>query len=103
MESCVDSSLPPSLPHHRLRLVKPINLTPKSPYFEKENSAFHPPLPPSLPPSRPPSLPKVNISNLAHIVPELFQENLVRGRGLFVRAVMKAQLASPGFTHIYAA
>jgi hypothetical protein len=25
------------------------------------------------------------------------------GRGLFVRAVMKAQLASPGFTHIYAA
>lgn len=37
------------------------------------------------------------------IIPELFQENLVRGRGLFVRAVMKAQMASPGFTHIYAA
>ena len=45
----------------------------------------------------------MNVSNLAYIVPELFQENLVRGRGLLVRAIMKAQLASPGFTHIYAA
>lgn len=43
------------------------------------------------------------MANIANIVPELFQENLIRGRGLFVRAVMKAQLASPGFTHIYAA
>jgi hypothetical protein len=31
------------------------------------------------------------------------QLNLVRARGLLARAVMKAQLASPGFTHIYAA
>ena len=46
---------------------------------------------------------KVNVANIANIVPELFQENLVRGRGLFVRAIMKAQMASPGFTHIYAA
>lgn len=46
---------------------------------------------------------KVNVSNIKMIIPEMFQENLVRGRGLFVRAVMKAQLASPGFTHIYAA
>ena len=46
---------------------------------------------------------KVNISNIKNIVPELFQENLIRGRGLFARAVMKAQLASPGFTRIYAA
>lgn len=45
----------------------------------------------------------MNVSNIAMIIPELFQENLVRGRGLFVRAVMKAQMASPGFTHIYAA
>eukprot|EP01032_Pedospumella_encystans_P021589 gene21589-24480_t len=45
---------------------------------------------------------KTNVSNIKHIVPELFQENLVRGRGLFARAVMKTQLASPGFTHIYA-
>ncbi|CAK4487772.1 unnamed protein product [Aphanomyces euteiches] len=46
---------------------------------------------------------KVNVSNIANIIPELFQENLVRGRGLLVRSIMKAQLASPGFTHIYAA
>mmetsp|Transcript_26578 Transcript_26578/g.58859 ORF Transcript_26578/g.58859 Transcript_26578/m.58859 type:complete len:339 (-) Transcript_26578:69-1085(-) len=45
---------------------------------------------------------KINVSNIKFIVPELFQENLIRGRGLFARAVMKAQLASPGFTHIYA-
>ena len=46
---------------------------------------------------------KVNVSNIKHIIPELFQENLIRGRGLFARAISKAQLASPGFTHIYAA
>lgn len=46
---------------------------------------------------------KVNVSNLSQLLPELFQENLVRARGLLARAVMKAQLASPGFTHIYAA
>ncbi|CAI5737206.1 unnamed protein product [Peronospora destructor] len=46
---------------------------------------------------------KVNVTNLSHILPELFHENLVRARGLLVRAIMKAQLASPGFTHIYAA
>mmetsp|Transcript_21343 Transcript_21343/g.35727 ORF Transcript_21343/g.35727 Transcript_21343/m.35727 type:complete len:602 (-) Transcript_21343:282-2087(-) len=45
---------------------------------------------------------KINVSNIKFIVPELFQENLIRGRGLFARAVMKAQQASPGFTHIYA-
>lgn len=46
---------------------------------------------------------KVNVSNIKNIIPELFQENLIRGRGLFARAIMKAQLASPGFTQIYAA
>jgi pre-mRNA-splicing factor CWC22 len=46
---------------------------------------------------------KVNVTNIKHIVPEMFEENLIRGRGLFARAIMKAQLASPGFTHIYAA
>lgn len=46
---------------------------------------------------------KVNVSNIKNIIPELFQENLIRGRGLFARAIMKAQLASPGFTHIYSA
>ncbi|KAI9910365.1 hypothetical protein PsorP6_010754 [Peronosclerospora sorghi] len=46
---------------------------------------------------------KLNVANLSNILPELFQENLVRARGLLARAIMKAQLASPGFTHIYAA
>ena len=46
---------------------------------------------------------KVNATNMANILPELFHENLVRGRGLLCRAIMKAQLASPGFSHIYSA
>jgi pre-mRNA-splicing factor CWC22 len=46
---------------------------------------------------------KVNISNIKHIVPELFGENLVRGRGLFCRSIMKAQAASLPFTPIFAA
>lgn len=46
---------------------------------------------------------KINIANIKEMIPELFEINLVRGRGLLARAIMKAQLASPGFTHIYAA
>ncbi|KAK8932880.1 Pre-mRNA-splicing factor cwc22 [Metarhizium anisopliae] len=46
---------------------------------------------------------KVNTANIMHIVPELFAENLVRGRGLFCRSIMKAQAASLPFTPIYAA
>lgn len=46
---------------------------------------------------------KVNVGNIKHIVPELFAENLVRGRGLFCRSIMKAQAASLPFTPIYAA
>lgn len=46
---------------------------------------------------------KVNGSNIKHILPELFSENLVRGRGLLCRALMKSQVASPGFTPVYAA
>lgn len=46
---------------------------------------------------------KVNVANIKFIVPELFGENLVRGRGLFCRSIMKAQAASLPFTHIYAA
>ena len=45
---------------------------------------------------------KVNVSNIKFIVPELFGENLVRGRGLFCRSIMKAQAASLPFTPIYA-
>ena len=47
---------------------------------------------------------KVNTGNLREVVVELFEKNnLVRGRGVLARALMKAQLASPGFTHVYAA
>ncbi|KAL8446667.1 hypothetical protein Emag_004674 [Eimeria magna] len=46
---------------------------------------------------------KVNVSNITQLVQELFRENLVRGRGLFCRALIRAQLASPGFTSVYAA
>ncbi|KAJ6780557.1 hypothetical protein PWT90_10316 [Aphanocladium album] len=46
---------------------------------------------------------KVHTANIKHIVPELFGENLIRGRGLFCRSIMKAQAASLPFTPIYAA
>ncbi|EON97742.1 putative cell cycle control protein [Phaeoacremonium minimum UCRPA7] len=46
---------------------------------------------------------KVNVPNIKLIVPELFGENLVRGRGLFCQSIMKAQAASLPFTPIYAA
>ncbi|KAF9625308.1 hypothetical protein IFM89_021247 [Coptis chinensis] len=46
---------------------------------------------------------KVNATNIKNIVPELFQENLIRGRGLFCRSVIKSQLASPQFTHVFSA
>ncbi|KAI8800320.1 MIF4G-domain-containing protein [Cladochytrium replicatum] len=45
---------------------------------------------------------KVNVSNLKNIVPEIFSENLIRGRGLLCRSLMKAQAASPTFTAVYA-
>ncbi|KFH48910.1 Pre-mRNA-splicing factor-like protein [Hapsidospora chrysogenum ATCC 11550] len=46
---------------------------------------------------------KVNTGNIKYIVPELFDENLIRGRGLFCRSIMKAQAASLPFTPVYAA
>ncbi|CAG8782924.1 13729_t:CDS:2, partial [Gigaspora margarita] len=46
---------------------------------------------------------KVNTSNIKNIVFELINENLIRGRGLFARSIMKAQAASPPFTPVYAA
>lgn len=46
---------------------------------------------------------KVNLGNIKQLVPELFEENLVRGRGAFCRAVMRAQASSLSFTPIYAA
>lgn len=46
---------------------------------------------------------KVNKSNIRNIAPELFAENLIRGRGAFARSVMKAQAAALSYTPIYAA
>ncbi|KAF8638231.1 hypothetical protein AX16_010534 [Volvariella volvacea WC 439] len=46
---------------------------------------------------------RVNVTNIKQVVPELFSENLVRGRGLFARSIMKAQAASLPFTPVFAA
>ncbi len=46
---------------------------------------------------------KVNTSNIQNIILELFNENLLRGKGMLARAIMKAQMASPNFSHVYAA
>lgn len=46
---------------------------------------------------------RVNIINIKQVVPELFSENLIRGRGLFARSIMKAQAASLPFTPVFAA
>ncbi|XP_055826116.1 uncharacterized protein LOC129894440 [Solanum dulcamara] len=46
---------------------------------------------------------KINKANIKHIIPELFRENLIRGRGLFCRSIMKSQLNSPIFTDAFAA
>ncbi|PSC73785.1 pre-mRNA-splicing factor CWC22-like protein [Micractinium conductrix] len=46
---------------------------------------------------------KVNAANIKHILPEVFSENLIRGKGLFCRSIMKSQMASPAFTPVYAA
>ncbi|KAJ3819091.1 MIF4G-domain-containing protein [Lentinula raphanica] len=46
---------------------------------------------------------RVNVNNIKLIVPELFSENLIRGRGLFARSIMKAQASSLPFTPVFAA
>jgi len=46
---------------------------------------------------------RVNVANIKLIIPELFTEDLIRGRGLFARSVMKAQAASLPFTPVFAA
>ena len=45
---------------------------------------------------------KANASNLISVLPELFKENIVRGRGLFCHALLSAQEASPSYTPVYA-
>lgn len=37
---------------------------------------------------------------MSNIIPEMFRENLIRGRGLFARSLMKAQLTSPGISSL---
>ncbi|KNE57414.1 hypothetical protein AMAG_03133 [Allomyces macrogynus ATCC 38327] len=46
---------------------------------------------------------KINASNIKNIIPELINENLIRGRGLFCRSIMKSQAAALPFTPVYAA
>ncbi|KAJ2787550.1 pre-mRNA-splicing factor cwc22 [Coemansia interrupta] len=46
---------------------------------------------------------KVNIANINDIVIELFGANLIRGRGLFCRSIMRAQSLSSSYTPVYAA
>jgi pre-mRNA-splicing factor CWC22 len=46
---------------------------------------------------------RVNIANIKQIIPEIFAENLIRGRGVFARSIMKAQASSLPFTPVFAA
>lgn len=45
---------------------------------------------------------KVNVGNIKDIVPELFGENLIRGRGLFCRSIMKSQASYVELTDVLA-
>ncbi|CAF3654190.1 unnamed protein product [Rotaria sp. Silwood1] len=45
----------------------------------------------------------INTSNLSIIVRELFQDNIIRDRGLLVRSIIQAQIASTIYTPVYAA
>ncbi|KAJ2135514.1 pre-mRNA-splicing factor cwc22 [Coemansia sp. RSA 678] len=45
---------------------------------------------------------KANIGNINDIIVELFGTNLVRGRGLLCRSLMRAQSQSTSFTAVYA-
>jgi hypothetical protein len=44
---------------------------------------------------------KVNVTNIQNVIIELLNENLLRGKGLLTRAIIKGQMASPNFTHVY--
>ncbi len=46
---------------------------------------------------------KLNKSNLPSIIRDLFQYNIIRGRGLLVRGIIEAQTASTLDTPVYAA
>ncbi|KAH9598186.1 Initiation factor eIF-4 gamma [Trypanosoma melophagium] len=46
---------------------------------------------------------RVSADNLQVSVTELFRENIIRGRGLLCRSLMRAQLADPDLTNVFAA
>jgi pre-mRNA-splicing factor CWC22 len=46
---------------------------------------------------------KVDPSNLRIIIRQIFEDNIVRGRGLLARAIIQSQIASPLRTSVYAA
>ena len=46
---------------------------------------------------------KINIANVQDVVPSFFELNLIRGRGLLARSLMKSQSVSGNFTGVYAA
>ncbi|XP_010431014.1 PREDICTED: pre-mRNA-splicing factor CWC22 homolog [Camelina sativa] len=46
---------------------------------------------------------KINARNIENVIPELFAENLIRGKGLFCCSCIKSQMASPEFTDVFAA
>ena len=46
---------------------------------------------------------QVNTTNIKELVIELFNENLVRGKGLLVRSMMTAQSQATPFTNVYSA
>lgn len=43
------------------------------------------------------------MDNIHGVILDLFNHNLIRGRGLLARSVLKAQSASKNFTHVFAA
>jgi pre-mRNA-splicing factor CWC22 len=45
---------------------------------------------------------KVSQKNIAKIIPELFGENLMRGKGPLCQSLIKAQAAAVGFSNVYA-
>lgn len=84
------------IPPHKLRRIQSQVKDPKSVEYQRLNWD-------ALGKSINGVINKVNVSNIKHIIPQVFKENVIRGRGLMARAIMKAQAASPEFTHIYAA
>jgi pre-mRNA-splicing factor CWC22 len=46
---------------------------------------------------------KLNSQNIQNVVIELINENILRGKGMLARAIIKAQMTSPNYSHIYCA